>query len=474
MGWGLCRGIPRSVGGDHDPFRKLAEWVVRGMWPEVGFDQEAGMRIREEVWSIAREAARQAADLCDPLARAHALRFLPHVRWFAYSQLARDSTGRIAQLTESCPGAMIFAYALREMGGARGRRASKRLLAGVVAGEPLPRLLDRALEAWLEDALDLEGFAAKRNNPHIWEPLRVADEEERTRILGRQRLLIRRATANVPTTLLWIPPPTSFVPEDIPVRPRDCARWFRLVKQGRFHEEGLPSLDADLEANCSAFLSRHAPLIAGIARKRGYTLSGVAMLVRRTACAEGRAPSARTRADRHVEAIFARRDALQEQARIPGLEALLGLEAGVLERNPSLPVRVKPDWDLGPRGFIRALRSFSELEEEGAQMRHCVGRQVGRALTGHSTFWHAEIDGAPLTVETSGDGCPVRVVEVKGVGNRVPTDAELSALSAWGQKLSATTARDPVTEAARALGLRHRLSAENRLDGCDLMAQLLP
>jgi hypothetical protein len=126
-GWGLTAGLPRVA---KDPFREARQWTYRALvqvLPRKSRDAPY-LRLRTRwidpvlaktlraVRAKIRQAAVAAAALLDSDARKTALQFPNHMRVWLYRHLAADTSGRLAQLAQVCPGALTFAYALAAFG----------------------------------------------------------------------------------------------------------------------------------------------------------------------------------------------------------------------------------------------------------------------------------------------------------------------------------------------------------------------
>jgi hypothetical protein len=115
--------------------------------------------------------------------------------------------------------------------------------------------------------------------------------EEAAWVRARQRLLIRRAASQVDPTLLWLPPPLAFAPEDVPLAARANERWFRVMKSSGVTLSLHPQGAAARQHALCAFASRHAEVLyarGGKARGVGHTLTRLMTFLEGTARAPGR------------------------------------------------------------------------------------------------------------------------------------------------------------------------------------------
>jgi hypothetical protein len=354
--------------------------------------------------------------------RTVALRFQPHVRRWVYGRLIEDSTGRLVQLATTCPGALIFAFALDQAG--RGwssdvADAGARLLADAIAGRRLDRVLAHAVEAWAVGVERAAGSA--RPVDPVWDRMAWAFGPERERLLAQQRLLVRRAGPMVVIAHLFLPPPIAFAPEDIPRPVRDNARWFSVVKCSPVLLTAPTGEGRERLHGVSAFVSRNAASLARPGRRR-RARTVVARLVE-YAAATNRWPVRGTNANRYIEEIEVRR------AQIAAAQALGALESRDLPEPP------KGTWRDG-RDEIVPITRGDALIREGGRMGHCVVAATERAVfRGWSAVYHATIDCQPMTIEIRRLPAGWRIAEAKGFANREPTDAEWSVLRRWEAQL---------------------------------------
>jgi PcfJ-like protein len=429
-GWPLWRGLPVAF-NFYDPFQQAVRWAAVQMLADRP-DRRPDASVLRRIYAESRALAVHAADRCDPDARRIALRFLPHARWFVYQRLTWDRSGRLAQLAASCPGAVLFALALRDCSGSdEAIAASERLLAGAVAGRKLKAILDEALESWLR--LAEEPREPLKDAP--WARVRAAAPAERERIRRQQRLLVRRASSRVPTTLLWLPPPLHFAPEDIPPDVRGTAAWFRATKAAALMGPH-PRLSEEAQLLLSAFCSRHAVALKRLAHE------GVPVLRHEIidhVAATGRAPE-RDSSPERVVADARRWHAEMAQAQgvadLGGQLAIDGLH-DIREDTP-LPAAPFPAWS-DHEISVRPLTTVGELFAEGRKMRHCVASYLGSILSGTYAIYSATVRDAPLTIALRTHGPRWYLAELKRFANREPTCYDHRAVARWLASAGATT-----------------------------------
>jgi hypothetical protein len=427
--WPMTRA-PQLHAWTRDPFVRATQWAYRAMYPRrdvEGSDEDpdapATMRA---LFGACAGLEQEAAALCDPAARAIAMRFPPHLRLWLYGRLVDDSTGRIAQLASACPGALTFAYGLQVAGagwGSPADEAGARLLGAAVAGRRLDWALRDAVEEWAT-AMECSSDASGRVDP-VWDRLRWAFGAERERLLSRQQLLLRRAGPMVATTNLFLPPPISFAPEDIPRKVRDNARWFSVMKCSRaLIGASMRDERGRLEA-FAMFVSRHAVALARagsqrhpramVAHMRDYAVATDHWPVRGTSL-------------RYLDEVALWHERV---ARVEGVAALAQLTPGLtLSPEVQLPAPPVGRWrDDGVE--IAPLSSVGELVVEGHRMHHCVASRYQPVALGESAIYRATIGGKPITVEIERTCLRWRIKEAKGFGDREPTTAEWVVLRRW-------------------------------------------
>jgi hypothetical protein len=111
---------PQCASWTRDPFLLATRWVYRALYPRREFNDGDGdpdaSGTMKAVFATLAALARDAAALCEPGARGIAMRFPPHLRLWLYGLLVADPTGRLAQVSAVCPGALTFAFALERSG----------------------------------------------------------------------------------------------------------------------------------------------------------------------------------------------------------------------------------------------------------------------------------------------------------------------------------------------------------------------
>jgi hypothetical protein len=432
--WGLAAGLTRSR---HDPFVDACRWAFRALVPFNPHRRRNGPRascpeitmLVRQVRATIREAACSAAALLDQGARKIALRFPAHVRMWLCRQLAADTSGRLAQLAQACPGSLIFAYALAKLGHRAGvGAAGAKLLRDAIDGRGLNDLLDDAVAAWAAGAERLAQNQRAPGERHlIWQRVADARGSARQALLRAQRLLIRRAGAGVPSRTLWLPPPLAFAPEDIPARKLENARWFRVMKCFSpllVSYEGLP---LECGRNICLFLSRHAFLLhkrEDLGHSDHSRVSSLLDYVRaindwpRRSTSATRLFGAAETWHRQIEQVQLMADA----GRMVG-QSLVGADGKTLP----LPEPPCPGWRSGDDHIV-PLHTAEEVLAEGAHMHNCVASHIPQVLANMAALYHGEIAGKPLTIQIAPAISGYRVVEAKTFANDEPTAAQMRVL----------------------------------------------
>ncbi len=428
--WALTAGLPRL---DQDPFRAARYWVFCALVPRNPHGARGRKHARQgnlgetmrTVRAAIRQAAVSAAAMLDPTARKIALRFPNHMRPWLYARLAKDKSGRLAQVVDTCPGALTFAYALSALGHRAGTRAAgEKLLRNVVAGRGLNDALDDAVAAWAIGAAKLAQDArlSERQRP-LWRRLVDASPHELRSILSAQRLLIRRAGAGVPSYTLWLPPPLRFAPEDIPSKKLANARWFRLVK-GHTITLVPPCCDVpDLGEDFATFVSHHAAALAVCWRKRFAVRSRIQEMLD-YAVAMDDYPRRSTSPARYIGAVDAWHERMAQLQQLADVAQAIGKPIVNADgKELVLPEPPCAGWRSGD-DVIMPLRTLEEMLSEGAKMHNCVASRIPDVLTGKAALYHGEVAGRGLTIQIESSPWGYRLVEAKTNANNEPSRAQ--------------------------------------------------
>lgn len=384
----------------------------------------SSMRI---VAAALRHSAIHATRLCDPALLRVVRRFSPCMRLWLYRALAGDSSGRLAQLATSCPGVLVFGFALQEHDATR--TVGSRLLDGAIEGRRLNHLLTEAVSNWSSAATDW----ITQREPRLARPwLRIlnAGSEERRHLEAEQRLLIRRAGPRTSPTHVLLPPPLAFTPEDIPSSVYENTRWFRTLKS----RADLISPHADqnetLLRELAQFASHHSRVLAPprskarIGRRMGQMIDYV--------LAVGRHTSRNTCPTRLLAECRQWHRTVDENLEIGNIRG-----AGGATLETEFPVLVADSWS-DDRVVVAQIRTVGELIKEGKRMRHCVGTRTEAALKGRCSIYSVEVEGKPLTVElTHLAHGRAFVSEIVGFANRKVGEKEIAAIQPWLAKIGA-------------------------------------
>lgn len=380
------------------------------------------------VAAILRSAAVHSVMLCDKKILRVVRRFSPCMRPWLYEVIAADRSGRLAQLATTCPGALVFAFALCEQ--AAMRPIAVDLLNGATAGRRLNRVLGEAVDGWATVASEA---ADRRHQSRLARPwLRILDagSEERRRIEAEQRLLVRRAGPRVAPTYVLLPPPLSFAPEDIPAAVRENARWFRVMKAKASLISPHAGQDEALLRELAQFASRsfralHPPRGKGKVKRRMQQLIEYALAAERH--------TSRTTCPKRLLAECRQwhrmTDEVLEFCSAAGMPpASAETELSVLQARP---------WSDG-NITVTPIRTVGELIKEARIMRSCVGQRARSALQGRCSFYAIELDGRRITVElTHMPNGRLFVSEAAGFANRALVPAEIQAMEPWLASLGA-------------------------------------
>lgn len=433
--WSMCAGLPRMHGGDTfraviNAVRAVTQQTLRTYrWsPEHWTTLTRTERVViQEACAVARDLALHAVALCNPSARRAALRFASHLRLSLHRWFVNDATGRLLQLVETCPGALIFAYGLMER--PETREGGTALLDGVVAGHRLDRVLDGAIRAWAEGGPRDAGWHAC----HAWAVHGLESPGSASGVAARaaQRILIRRAGRRVPTTTLWQPPPIRLTPEDIPLAVLANARWFRAIKAApEFYGGGtvpLGAADGPLRGVIN-LISRHPDMLF---RPRGggcHALRQRAMTLLNFARSHGRCWGRNTDPGLVAREVRKWSRAVRRSGENPA--------AWVFDSSPALFHGLDKPWSDGT--FVaRPLLTAAEFKDEGRTMSNCVVDRFPRAVSGHACYFHVDIEGRPLTLEVVRARDKFVTCEMAGPENAAVSPADVALVERFvGQVLS--------------------------------------
>jgi len=420
--WSMVRGLPISLGG---VFLAALQVAREAMHACGGWGPDETELARAFCLAL-RGVACELADACDPDARRLALRFRPGMRFEVYRRLVGDRTGRVAQLASCAPGTLLFALALLERRDAVSRRAGRGLLRDVVRGRPLDRALDACLELWEAAgcalASETDDAGLRTNRP--WVHFADASEAQRRILCGKQRLLVRRAGFLVAPTLLWLPPPVAFLPEDVPAKAQANARWFRTMKGSDVCLHAQPP--EAVRRGLSAFLSANSEALRRVYRPARllmpFLAAGPRVLARRSSVPGVLEDQRRWQATRDAARLVAHAVGIASDRVIAGPTTDVALPPG-------------PPGMVGKNVVIRQIATVRELSRFGARIRNCLGNpQMGYlvdALKGRSAIYEARIAGAPLAVRLVLDGGCFSISGAAGLANREPTSEEMRVLRRW-------------------------------------------
>lgn len=379
---------------------------------------------------IAREALRGAAihsvKLCDRKLLRVVRPFSPSMRPWLYTQVAADRSGRLAQLASSCPGALVFAYALWV------RKSSQPvatdLMKGAIGGRCLRRLLREAVSNWSAASAE-QGIVEEVATIQPWLRLRAAGIQERRRLEADQRLLVRRAGPRSDPAFVLTPPPLAFAPEDIPKSALENARWFRTMKTSPQLSCPDAAQHETLLRRLSHFASKHFRVLHP-PRQAHQIHRRMSQLIHYV-LASGRHTSRSTPPTRLLSECSewhrTVHDSLSVCDPVDGAPVSLRTEFGYASAGPWADSRV----------VVTPIRAVGDLIELGETMRNCVASRAHAALQGRCSYYSVEVDGAPITVElTHEQNGRVFLSEIAGFANREVCGRELAAIEPWLSEVS--------------------------------------
>jgi len=421
-------------------------------------DRAGARRAIEDLRLLLARQLRLLLDRADPAALGIARRFHPLARFHVYRLLAADRTTRVRQVALACPGLLLLTAGLEARGVDVGY-----LLERVVAGKRLTRLLDGAAAEVLLDELTRGEAerAAAREAPHVAAHASLGGSSPEGWV-RRLRLLARRAGPRTsPLDLCGLPPPV-LTPEDVPVEPRENARWFAVTRVAcrSWLVDGVPPA-------AWGFVSRNARGIAGLVAETTDAAEDEVLrfagceLARRTVergLADGTWPArsadplAVLRAQEHwgrrrgaLLRPVSRLGRLLERVRTSRLGEVTSIVS--LDPDGSDVGIVFPAYD-GPhvevRGVtLRPLTTAVELSAEGRRMDNCVATWCEKLVEGDRWIFGGRILGKLVTVELRRIGARYVVVQVARRHNAPITEPQRERLRAWLRALDGGGPRAP-------------------------------
>lgn len=232
--WSMGRGVPHHRYIEYDVVTEMCEFAFAQLYTEPiegrrrwGREGRARARaVMADVRTLLDEFGRLALAGCDSRSLEVVRPFRPATRWRLYSLITADESGRLGQLAVSCPGALLFALAIDADAPKSPIPAS--ICRDAMAGKPLPKVLDAAIDQWIEqpsfEALMMDGAEAA-----VWHSLARLNSRQRARLRSKKRVLLTRAREVVRLEDMLKPPPRRFAPEDTPTQRWPNARWYRVM-----------------------------------------------------------------------------------------------------------------------------------------------------------------------------------------------------------------------------------------------------
>jgi hypothetical protein len=435
-------------------FRESAE-VQLGASYRDDRSEEGNRRLLGHVQLLTAMLQGAAAHLqgqLEPCLASLARRFHQGLRWPVYEALAADSSGRLAQLAASAPGALAFALTHAHRSDEQGHATVVSFRDAVLRGEKLDLALGPLLEDWALFGLRRtppRRRAARRHGvrPDVFSALATAPAPERTARIAQQRLLLRRALPAVGGTLLWLPPPLAFAPEDVPGTARAQLKWFKALKGWSAFTTWWPEVPRDVQERFVRWLSAHAVAVAELKSVDPMglfdvaRLGGVRLARRQPMNAVLRQlvpPHARPAPEGHPPAPGALNVPIpweQRVARLVEADPHRALRAPDGTRDLQLPAPFPGCTEAGLQ--VTPLATASALHAEGQQMSHCVASYLEQAAEGRSFFFAAEAEGMRLTVQVNGPAHAPALGPFLGRRNCAPSPEAAARIRSWWEDTSA-------------------------------------
>lgn len=331
-----------------------------------------------------------------PRARRAAARFAKEspVRLMVYRLVADDPTGRVEQISRTCPGVLLMMSHLER----QKPDAFPELLEMIVAGVRLPKIIARVVE--------------------LWEACCPSIHEHTEDMRGNQRLRIRKATAGVLPDHLWKPFLGKMSSEDIPRSARANRIWF-LVSYALM--KGCESYDIlRLQDSVPEWVSRCALELAGIWGTNLETLTWRFFDLADYLCCEERTPQRKTSPRQLINECTAWHEDLERQRKPLPLHEKM---------NPG-PTAGFSLWETR-HGYVRFLETAGDLYDEGKRMGHCISSHAKRAMNGTVQVFHGDFAGERATIEISCAGWNPSLIEARGFANSSLSSKAMRAIGRW-------------------------------------------
>ncbi|MBF0501951.1 MAG: PcfJ domain-containing protein [Candidatus Riflebacteria bacterium] len=316
-------------------------------------------------------------------------------RWEIYEMTANDQTGRIAQLATTCPGILIIARGI----GTRDKHALDELLAMIVSGVRLGRILNKAVNLWAR-------FSESETDLH---------KHQRTRIACAGPL--------IPADLLWAQPVGQVVIEDVPDDPTENLKWYLLQAYAKSVAGRLPGSKRN---GFFSFVSRHTPSIITMLRINpdecvrhawpNIQLSEIIDYIMATARFPKRATS--------LERLIGDSRAWHQRQRY--LEAQ---QLEVLVFAPGLIATLRL-WK-SEHGEISFISNGSQLRKESERMCHCVASYAGEAASGKVKIFHGDFIDEQATIAIRWEYDLPVIIQATGVSNAPLSERARKIVEAW-------------------------------------------
>ncbi len=382
---------------------------------------------------VLKELAVHTVSICHQETLKLARRFAGSFRFRIYQEILADPSGRVGQTVHSCPGALLFALALREKGGISALAANG-IIEDIRAGKPINKALDAAIEIWTSTAIEWIQESGNKGEPNpAWERVFTSTPQEVAKIKRDQRLLVRRAGPMVPPTTLWLPPPIVFAPEDIPKKVIANKLWYKVMKsKATLNFGGVEERRTRMAL--SEFASKNF-----VALKR-FMLEGRDLnmnWILDYALAERCFPTRNTAPQAFLNGASTWHRIMVEIQDVQQLYQELDLAEHPNANGYDVPLtRLDYIPNTVPEVTFTGLESAKALIHEGNQMHHCVASMAPKARNGKRLYFRANINGVPLTVEVHHNDGHFLLGEAKRKANRDPSKDQRFKLQEFIQVLN--------------------------------------
>lgn len=307
---------------------------------------------------------------------------------FVQVALSTDSSGRVRQALECCPGAVIFAAGLHECGAVL---AAELLLLDIVSGRKLNTALDEAIARYAQDILRVESIS-------------------RGDVMALRQLIVRAGAGLTDCKQLMHFPPPAFTLEDIPSRGSATnAGWFRIVSHAAVEMARSPGTESR-ERGFGLFISKQAVEFSTFWELSRHERELVAVFWEST-----------TRWPLH------RNSALPEAGTERYRWTFHRMFSAIYPPESKLP-RFGDPWAEGAVE-IAPLTTVQEVLDLGEELQNCLPQLIELAIAGCCVLFRVKVGDELLALQLLNQTCLWEFGQFLGRNNRLATPTEWAAIA---------------------------------------------